>query len=186
MARTEDEVLQQEQRLADAKRALDLETVDNIYADDLLMSGVMGEPTCSKGAILDEVRRGIAQRDQVAAGDPHVVEAVALVGKRWARLDAQVGGARADELGDARCEQPVQVGWVIHGPTWPETDRRSSRSCRRVMAALRPHRLRPRSALAAAIQTRRPRPAGLGRRVWQRTAEHRRRGRSRPFTTGHA
>lgn len=70
MATTEDEVLQQEQRLADAKRALDLEAVDNIYADDLLMSGVMGEPTCSKGAILDEVRRGIAQREVVPSGGP--------------------------------------------------------------------------------------------------------------------
>jgi ketosteroid isomerase-like protein len=72
MATTEHEVLQQEQRLADAKRTLDLEAVDSIYADDLLMSGVMGEPTCSKGAILDEVRRGIAQRDTVAGGGPPV------------------------------------------------------------------------------------------------------------------
>lgn len=70
MATTEQEVLQQEQRLAEAKRALDLKAVDDIYADDLVMSGVMGEPRCSKGAILDEVRQGIAQRDAVAAGGP--------------------------------------------------------------------------------------------------------------------
>ena len=69
---TEQEVLQQEQRLAEAKRALDLTAIDGLYADDLLMSGVMGEPTCSKGAILEEVRRAIAQRDAVAAGGPQV------------------------------------------------------------------------------------------------------------------
>lgn len=70
MATTEQEVLQQEQRLAEAKRALDLDAVNDIYADDLVMSGVMGEPRCSKSAILDEVRQGIAQRKAVAAGGP--------------------------------------------------------------------------------------------------------------------
>lgn len=35
------------------------------------MSGVMGEPACSKTAIIDEVKRGIAQRE-AAAGGPHV------------------------------------------------------------------------------------------------------------------
>lgn len=70
MATTEQEVPQQEQGLADAKRALDLDAVDGIYADDLVMSGVMGEPPCSKAAILDEVRRGIALRETAAAGGP--------------------------------------------------------------------------------------------------------------------
>ena len=70
MDTTEQEVLQQEQQLEAAKRALDLEAIDALYADDLLMSGVMGEPTCSKGAILEETRRAIAQRDTMAAGGP--------------------------------------------------------------------------------------------------------------------
>jgi ketosteroid isomerase-like protein len=60
---TIDEILEQEDRLATAKRTLDLDAIDRIYADDLLLTGVLGEPTCSKSAVLDEMRRGIAQRD---------------------------------------------------------------------------------------------------------------------------
>jgi ketosteroid isomerase-like protein len=58
-----DEILEQEEQLATAKRALDLEAIDRIYADDLLLTGVLGEPTCSKNAVMDEIRRGLAQRD---------------------------------------------------------------------------------------------------------------------------
>ena len=47
---TIDEILQQEEQLATAKRALDLGAIDRIYADDLLLTGVLGEPTCSKSA----------------------------------------------------------------------------------------------------------------------------------------
>ena len=64
---TIDEILQQEEELATAKRALDLDAIDRIYADDLLLTGVLGEPTCSKGAVMDEVRRGIAERDAAKA-----------------------------------------------------------------------------------------------------------------------
>ena len=60
---TADEILEQEDRLASAKRTLDLDAIDRIYADDLLLTGVLGEPTCSKTAVMDEMRRGIAQRD---------------------------------------------------------------------------------------------------------------------------
>jgi ketosteroid isomerase-like protein len=63
-----DEILEQEEQLAHAKRALDLEAIDRIYADDLLLTGVLGEPTCSKNAVMDEIRRGIAQRDGAKAG----------------------------------------------------------------------------------------------------------------------
>jgi ketosteroid isomerase-like protein len=65
---TTDEILRQEEQLADAKRTLDLDAIDRIYADDLLLTGVLGEPTCSKTAVMDEVRRGIAQRDGAKAG----------------------------------------------------------------------------------------------------------------------
>ena len=60
---TIDEVLEQEAQLANAKRTLDLDAIDRIYADDLLLTGVLGEPTCSKSAVMDEMRRAIAQRD---------------------------------------------------------------------------------------------------------------------------
>ena len=64
---TIDEILQQEEELAAAKRALDLDAIDRIYADDLLLTGVLGEPTCGKSAVMDEMRRGIAERDAAKA-----------------------------------------------------------------------------------------------------------------------
>ena len=65
---TTDEILRQEELLADAKRRLDLDAINRIYADDLMLTGVLGEPTCSKSAVLDETRRGIAERDSAKAG----------------------------------------------------------------------------------------------------------------------
>jgi|SRR5687767_8503078 ketosteroid isomerase-like protein len=62
-----DEILDQENHLSHAKRMLDVDAIDRIYADDLLMTGVLGEPTCSKSAIMDEMRRGIAERDAAKA-----------------------------------------------------------------------------------------------------------------------
>jgi ketosteroid isomerase-like protein len=64
---TTDEILRQEEQLADARRTLDLDAIDRIYADDLLLTGVLGEPTCSKTAVMDEVRRGIGERDGAKA-----------------------------------------------------------------------------------------------------------------------
>jgi uncharacterized protein (TIGR02246 family) len=61
------EILRQEEQLLDAKRMLDLDAFDRIYADDLLMTGVLGEPTCTKTAIIDEAKRGIAQRESATA-----------------------------------------------------------------------------------------------------------------------
>ena len=63
-----DEILDQEEQLANARRTLDLDAIDRIYADDLLLTGVLGEPTCSKSAVMDEMRSGIAQRDAARAG----------------------------------------------------------------------------------------------------------------------
>jgi ketosteroid isomerase-like protein len=65
---TSDEILKQEAQLADARRTLDLAAIDRIYADDLLLTGVLGEPTCSKSAVMDEIRRGMAQREAAKTG----------------------------------------------------------------------------------------------------------------------
>ena len=65
------EIQQQEEQLANAKRVLDLDAINRIYADDLVMTGVLGEPTCGKTAILDEAKRGITQRQAAAAGGRH-------------------------------------------------------------------------------------------------------------------
>jgi ketosteroid isomerase-like protein len=64
---TEQEILRSEEQLADAKRALDLKALDRIYADDVLLTGVLGDPTCSKAAITEEITRGIAEREKAIA-----------------------------------------------------------------------------------------------------------------------
>jgi len=68
----EQEIVQQEERLANAKRALDLDGIDRLYADDLLLTGVLGEPTCSKSAVIDEIKRGIAERERPQASAQHM------------------------------------------------------------------------------------------------------------------
>jgi ketosteroid isomerase-like protein len=68
----EQEIVQQEDRLAAAKRELDLGAIERIYADDLLLTGVMGEPTCSKAAVVGEVKRGIAERERALASGRHI------------------------------------------------------------------------------------------------------------------
>jgi ketosteroid isomerase-like protein len=73
---TEKDILRHEERLIQAKRGLDLEALETIYADDLLLSGVMGEPTCGKAAVLEEARRGTAERAQaLSSGQPMTMSA---------------------------------------------------------------------------------------------------------------
>ena len=52
-----------EHRLAEAKRTLDLDSIDRLYANDLFLTGVLGEPSCSKAAVLAEIARGKADMD---------------------------------------------------------------------------------------------------------------------------
>ena len=63
----EQEILRCEEQLADAKRALDLKVLDRIYADDVLLTGVLGDPICTKSAITEEITRGIAEREKAIA-----------------------------------------------------------------------------------------------------------------------
>src|SRR4030095_4820492 len=67
MATTTEEILRYEEQFLDAKRALDLEVLDRLYADELLLTGALGEPTCGKTAIFEEVKRGIAEREKAIA-----------------------------------------------------------------------------------------------------------------------
>jgi len=60
------EIVALEDRLTQATRALDVDVLDGIYADDIIMTSVLGEP-CGKTVVLDEARRGVAQRAQAAA-----------------------------------------------------------------------------------------------------------------------
>jgi ketosteroid isomerase-like protein len=62
----EQEVLTQEENLTLATRNLDIAALDRIYADNLLMTSVLGE-TCGKSTVIDEAKRGAAQRAGAAA-----------------------------------------------------------------------------------------------------------------------
>jgi ketosteroid isomerase-like protein len=65
------EIIAQEEQLAHATRTLDLDQLDRLYADDIMMTSVLGETSRSKALILDEARRGTAMRQQAAeAGKP--------------------------------------------------------------------------------------------------------------------
>jgi ketosteroid isomerase-like protein len=65
------EITMQEDQLTAATRQLDLDTLDRIYADDILFTGVTGA-TCGKSSLMDEARRGKAER-QAAAETKHAV-----------------------------------------------------------------------------------------------------------------
>jgi ketosteroid isomerase-like protein len=72
----EQEILNHEAELLRAKQTLDLEALRRIYADDLMLTGVLGEPTCSKSAVIEEVQRGIAERESaIASGKSFQVSA---------------------------------------------------------------------------------------------------------------
>ena len=66
----EQQVLAQEEALTSSTRKLDIEALDRIYADDILMTGVLGE-TCGKAFLMNEARRGVAQRESAAAAGKH-------------------------------------------------------------------------------------------------------------------
>jgi ketosteroid isomerase-like protein len=68
----EEEILAQEEELARAIRLLDIETLERLYADDVLCTGVV-DGTNSKAVILEEAKRGIAQRDQAKAAGQQMV-----------------------------------------------------------------------------------------------------------------
>src|SRR5262245_19092096 len=71
MPTTEQEILAQEDRLTRATRQLDLDSLDRLYADDILLTGVTGV-TCDKASLMDEARRGRAERQAAAETKPFV------------------------------------------------------------------------------------------------------------------
>ena len=69
------EVRAQEQQLTDATRAVDIDALDRLYADDIIFTGVTGA-ICDKSSVMDEARRGRAERERASAnpGTPAVVD----------------------------------------------------------------------------------------------------------------
>jgi ketosteroid isomerase-like protein len=68
----EQEILAHEEKLTRATQTLDIDVLDRLYADDILMTGVL-DSTCTKSAIMDELKRGVAQRDSVKAAGKQFV-----------------------------------------------------------------------------------------------------------------
>lgn len=60
------EILAEEERLTRATRNLDVDTLDAIYAEDIIFTGVTGA-ICDKAAVMNEARRGAAQRAAAAS-----------------------------------------------------------------------------------------------------------------------
>jgi ketosteroid isomerase-like protein len=67
----EQEVLTQEENLTLATRNLDIAALQQIYADDILMTSVLGD-TCGKSTVIDEAKRGAAQRAGAVADPKHI------------------------------------------------------------------------------------------------------------------
>jgi ketosteroid isomerase-like protein len=66
----EQEVLAEEENLTNATRSLDIPALERIYADDVLMTSVLGD-TCTKSSVIDEAKRGAEQRASAAATGKH-------------------------------------------------------------------------------------------------------------------
>ena len=68
------EILAQEARLTEATQNLDVAALNGLYADDIIFTGVTGA-ICDKHSVMDEVRRGLAERK--AATTPEATAVVA-------------------------------------------------------------------------------------------------------------
>lgn len=64
-AQGDHEILAQEDRLTEATRNVDVAALDGLYAEDIIFTGVTGA-VCDKHAIMDEARRGLAERQAAA------------------------------------------------------------------------------------------------------------------------
>lgn len=60
------EIAALEDRLTDATRRVNVGELDALYADDIMFTGVTGV-ICDKKALMDEARRGLAERQAAAA-----------------------------------------------------------------------------------------------------------------------
>ncbi len=67
------EIMTAEERLTTATRDVNVDELDRLYAGDIMFTGVTGV-ICDKRALMDEARRGQAERQKASsAGTPAVV-----------------------------------------------------------------------------------------------------------------
>lgn len=71
-ANLEQEILTQEENLTQATRQMDIDALNRIYADDIMFTGVTGE-VCTKASLMEEARRGVAERQKAADGKQAVI-----------------------------------------------------------------------------------------------------------------
>jgi ketosteroid isomerase-like protein len=62
------DILALEEQLTRASQAVDVDALDHLYAEDVMLTNVLGETACGKAALIDEAKRGVAMRQQAAAG----------------------------------------------------------------------------------------------------------------------
>jgi ketosteroid isomerase-like protein len=75
---TEQEILTQEQNLTKASQRLDIDALDRFYANDILFTGVTGA-VCDKSSVMDEARRGLAERGQAGTAVTYEKEDLRVV-----------------------------------------------------------------------------------------------------------
>ena len=68
------EIAAAEERLTEATRRIDIEALNRLYADDIIFTGVTGV-ICDKGGLMDEARRGAAERASAASSQAPAVVA---------------------------------------------------------------------------------------------------------------
>jgi ketosteroid isomerase-like protein len=91
----EREIVAHEEQLTNASRALDFDTLDRLYAEDMMMTNVLGETCRGKEQLMDEARRGAAVRNQAAAAGKPITTAYAKEDLTvFALGDAAVAGYR--------------------------------------------------------------------------------------------
>jgi len=81
------EILDSEERLTAATRQVDVDALDRIYADDIIFTGVTGV-VCDKAGIMDEARRGLAERQRAGASQTAAVVSYEKEDIRAVRHDA--------------------------------------------------------------------------------------------------
>src|SRR5688572_20682147 len=73
-ALADSEILTAEHRLTSATRDVNLDELGRIYAPDIMFTGVTGA-VCDKVSLMDEARRGLAEREKAAAAGTMAVVA---------------------------------------------------------------------------------------------------------------
>lgn len=117
------EIVALEDKLAAATRNVDVEALGRLYADDIIFTGVTGA-ICDKKAVMDEARRGLAERKAAASPGAAVVSSYDKDDLRGVRhgstavVSFRFGVTiRANDQEVTRSYRTTNV-WMKRGETW--------------------------------------------------------------------